>query len=78
VPLGTPGLTLGNEHAAPLHLGEDAHAALPADQRVVVGDQQFVRELRIGDDDLMLRPDPEMHDVAELPLPRGQRAKQVV
>lgn len=60
-----------------MHFGEDAHAARPTDRLVVVIDQQRAHELRIADDKLMLRPDPQIDDVAERLLPLGHRRQQI-
>ena len=42
-----------------------------------MGHQKFADELRVGDDDRMFRPHPQMHDVAIRLLPFAERAEQI-
>lgn len=59
-----PGLTLDDEHAAALQSGEHVHGAFPAHEIGVMGHEQFTRQFGIADDDLVLRPDRQVDDVA--------------
>ncbi len=74
MPLGTPWFVFGNQDAMSVQLGEHLDTAFPADQRIVMADQQFAHELRVGNDDQMFRPHAQMDQFTMGLPPFGQCA----